>query len=427
MTSTDMNHMLHIDAIAESDCNVLRMKERSYKGSWKKTGGRSAWFQFERNMTRLQNMLAKPADAEGFSMADLDDCIQQAQMEDQDQDGTGDCTLDVSIVKFLRDCYVSENIFAKIRENPNGEDGTVLAALRDLRRYALLIEAEMISRGVVEPELEPGSNRPSAETLEPGKTLKLEPGERFDSPDKGWFVQNDSSETMWIDRDGKIALPTLPGLPPQKKFYTSDGFVIYTDQFYQYQEEDTGPPIAAKVIRFIGDQVYIDIGAIKVLTNPDRLIAMPGAFSPELLKAAETAPPATPEAGSQHETLTPWAVSTSWRYRKGFEPRTDKDTQFYTWWHNQAPGIFVLEPAVPETSGLPPGVIGHLYTKSGPFYVLLIGRCPPGARSWFPTLRRELNTKEKEEAPEWQRGMYVWSENGTKWIVYPQYEAWCEA
>jgi hypothetical protein len=52
-------------------------------------------------------------------------------------------------LRYICDSHVAEDIFAKIEERPSGDDGTVLACLRDLRRYLLLIEAEMVSRGIV--------------------------------------------------------------------------------------------------------------------------------------------------------------------------------------------------------------------------------------------------------------------------------------
>lgn len=140
---TDMKHMEFLETVALSDVSVLRQKEETYQGSWKRAGGRSAWFMFRRNMDRLLSMMERPKDVHGFSLEDLDDAIASVVP------AHGDCTLDVSIVQYLRDAYVSENVFAKIREHPDGADGTVLACLRDLRRYAVLIEAEMMARGVV--------------------------------------------------------------------------------------------------------------------------------------------------------------------------------------------------------------------------------------------------------------------------------------
>ena len=152
MGSSDMKHLNYLEALAMSDVEVLRSKEATYQGSWKKAGGRSAWFMMRRNMDRLITMMAKPITPHGFSLADLDDVIAQARESDARITGSGDTIMDYSIVEHLRDTYVSEDIFAKIEEKPSGADGTVLACIRDLRRYLLLIESEMVSERVVLPE-----------------------------------------------------------------------------------------------------------------------------------------------------------------------------------------------------------------------------------------------------------------------------------
>lgn len=144
MGADDMNHMMYVDDVARRDCDALRYKESTYRGSWKKGGGRSAWFMLRRKIDRMLEMMKRPADVHGFSLEDLDDAVDAASR------GTGEVTLDAAIVRYLRDSYVSENIFAKVREAPGGDDGSVLAEIRDLRRYLILVEAEMISRGVVD-------------------------------------------------------------------------------------------------------------------------------------------------------------------------------------------------------------------------------------------------------------------------------------
>lgn len=397
MTSTDnMGHLAQINAIADSDTAVLRKKESTYQGSWKAAGGRSAWFMFRRNMDRLLKMMKPPEYATDFSLPDLDDCIQQAQMED-----TGDCTLDVSLVKYLRDSYVAEDIFAQIELQPSGVDGTVLACLRDLRRYALLIEAEMAAQGVVFPE------ETEEEWHRETDGLLVDLGRHFHT----------HQEVLTQQADAQIAEHGEGSPPPVKKVYGSDGTLLYTGHMYTYQGSPTSPQIIGELrsIRENGTlEVHMgDLG--NILTTPECL-------STPLL----TIQKATPKDGSQHENLTPWAVSTAWRHRKGFPPegRNPGDAAFDTWWHQQARGVYVMEAAVPMCAGVPPGIIGHLYTTAGNYRVVLIDRCPPGARDWFPTLRREVNSTERDGLPEWQRGMYEWHENGTKWIIAPQYEAW---
>lgn len=115
--------------IAQNDVDFLIKKDTSYGASWKKSGGRSAWFMAVRKIDRLLELMAPPEPPPGFNIWNI-----------TSTDG----------VSYLQKCYYSENIFGMIAEKPKGEDGSVLAEIRDLRRYLLLIEAEMVERGVVE-------------------------------------------------------------------------------------------------------------------------------------------------------------------------------------------------------------------------------------------------------------------------------------
>ena len=155
----DMKHLNYLSDVAQSDVDVLHYKESTYMGSWKAAGGVSAWFMFRRNMDRLLTMMKKPVMPHGFSLADLDDLIASCPARGEAVKlgkigyvDNGDRTLDVSILQYLRDCFVAEDIFAQIEADPSGADGTILACLRDMRRYALLVEAEMVARGVAVPE-----------------------------------------------------------------------------------------------------------------------------------------------------------------------------------------------------------------------------------------------------------------------------------
>jgi len=89
-----------LELVAYTDVKELQHKEATYQGSWKKRGGVGAFMMCARKWDRLENMC---------------------------QRGHYD-------------------IFALIGEVMSGEDGSALAEIRDLRRYLLLIEAEMIAR-----------------------------------------------------------------------------------------------------------------------------------------------------------------------------------------------------------------------------------------------------------------------------------------
>lgn len=93
--------MGHVLDVANNDAKVLQEKEQSYGDSWKKRGGVGAYMMACRKFDRLEEHMSK----------------------------------------------VEWDIFKAI-EADSREEG-VLDDIRDLRRYLLLIEAEMVRRGVV--------------------------------------------------------------------------------------------------------------------------------------------------------------------------------------------------------------------------------------------------------------------------------------
>jgi hypothetical protein len=96
----DMEHLEYLNKIVENDVDIILRKESTYKGSWKKRGGEGAFFVTARKWDRLEEI--------------------------------------VKLVKY--------DIFAALDADPFGADGSALAEVRDLRRYLLLIEAEMRAR-----------------------------------------------------------------------------------------------------------------------------------------------------------------------------------------------------------------------------------------------------------------------------------------
>ena len=129
-------HHAFLDMVAEEDIRFLKEKDRSYGASWKLAGGRSAWFMLRRKMDRMIQIMRRPDPPPNFHI---------------NPTLSGEDLTTREAVDYLKASYLSEDVFAKIEEDPSGKDGCVLAEIRDLRRYLLLVEAEMVSRGVVIP------------------------------------------------------------------------------------------------------------------------------------------------------------------------------------------------------------------------------------------------------------------------------------
>jgi hypothetical protein len=102
----DVDHMDYLKNVVQKDILHLQLKESTYQGSWKKRGGIGAFMMLARKWDRIENMT----------------------FQDKNQ----------------------YDLFSMIEDEPSGNDGTLLAEIRDLRRYLILVEAEMMARGVVE-------------------------------------------------------------------------------------------------------------------------------------------------------------------------------------------------------------------------------------------------------------------------------------
>jgi hypothetical protein len=100
----DMDHLNFLKDVAVDDVTEVKRKEATYKGSWKKRGGIGTFMMMARKWDRLEIMMEKE----------------------------------------------KYDIFAAIENSDGDGDGTPLAEVRDLRRYLLLVEAEITARSVRE-------------------------------------------------------------------------------------------------------------------------------------------------------------------------------------------------------------------------------------------------------------------------------------
>ena len=100
-TPDKLKYHRHLEAIAKADIAYVQRKDAQYDASWKKREGAGAFFTIARPWDRFES-ISKSA---GY------------------------------------------DLFAKISEEGlEGQDGTLIACVRDLRRYLMLVEAEMTER-----------------------------------------------------------------------------------------------------------------------------------------------------------------------------------------------------------------------------------------------------------------------------------------
>lgn len=110
-----MSYLDHIEEVAQGDVDSLKESEKSYGDSWKRRGGIGAFMMLARKWDRLENRVR-----------------QQPLSQVWD-----------------KSCSVGQNgdrfdIFEHCRVDPRKEG--VIDDIRDLRRYLVLVEAELIAR-----------------------------------------------------------------------------------------------------------------------------------------------------------------------------------------------------------------------------------------------------------------------------------------
>jgi hypothetical protein len=118
--------------VANEDVKFLIPRDIQYGASWKASGGRSAWFNLARKIDRLKELMEPPV------TATLDDLINRLK--------GGHHAITVADLENLKAVQTAHDVFQKIEADMSGRDGSVLAEIRDLRRYLLLVEAEIVSR-----------------------------------------------------------------------------------------------------------------------------------------------------------------------------------------------------------------------------------------------------------------------------------------
>lgn len=103
----NLDYHRHLAAIATEDVRFTKERDTHYNGSWAKRGGPGAFINLGRKWDRLETFMEKA----GYDL--FGEMKRQAGPE-------------------------------------QGSDGTILAEVRDLRRYLLLVEAKMMEEGAVE-------------------------------------------------------------------------------------------------------------------------------------------------------------------------------------------------------------------------------------------------------------------------------------
>jgi len=285
------------------------------------------------------------------------------------------------VLRYLRESYVSQDIFLKIEEKPHGADGTVLACLRDLRRYGLLIEAEMTARGVgVGPERPSGLVDTDFAVAE-SQVMAAKKFEEFEIEEAQSDLRAHLAELVFKHFDETKATPDLYSLMAIIWGVTRD---------------------EAK------ERCYLRAYSGKTTTVG------------EMRKAS----PASPWVIVKHEvaTLSP-LVRDLLYHQRGLElyaltSFVDQQDEFRLQMGKTGAG----------QANVGTDIIGRYYQPMGQAgYALRVEDAPKDWRFLWPELAPENNAHEMDklcQGSEWIRGLFEWHETSSKWIVKPEHRGW---
>lgn len=124
-------HLDYLAQIADDDVKGLKVAEQSYGSSWKKRGGVGAYMMLARKFDRIEKALAPKISPD----------VREKMLSDLRSGRNVEVDL---VAKALSD--QPWDIFSAAERDERTEG--LIDDIRDLRRYLLLVEAELLARGV---------------------------------------------------------------------------------------------------------------------------------------------------------------------------------------------------------------------------------------------------------------------------------------
>jgi hypothetical protein len=270
------------------------------------------------------------------------------------------------------------DIFRSISNSGDGDDGTVLAEVRDLRRYLLLVEAEMMARG-----------RP--------------PVRSDDAIRAGTVV---ATQEQLARAAGKFS-------ERRQCFDLGAGQICVGDRAV-YTDPDTGQRASV----FVRDVIQDGDAVISWVDNGSKTVKWRTLSSGGNTEHLDAQRERAADSGAETGSLAPWVVSRGYFVRKDIE---DSLARLF-WSRLGLSENYALEPHV-ESPRIP-HVLQACYYLRGDHCVLNMARVPSAVREHFPVLQAELNMKEHDELPPWQRALYTWIEGESKFRLAAVNEAW---
>lgn len=422
MGRNDMNHMQHLESVALSDCAVLESKEATYQGSWKRAGGRSAWFMARRNMDRLLTMMpAKPVNHEISNFENIRGTLMSlkqsvhynfAPLNQTVAPLPGSIEGTMAVLEHVLDSYTADDVFARIAASPKGEDGTVLACIRDLRRYFVLVEAEMIAERVVEPE-----SRTYETESYPVDVYQM----IADEKKLGRRVVKDLIHDLFYSDIGDKCRVMLLGADVAKPPPVTSNGGYAKEQAERHPQptrelSNSDPVLASGLIHRPGHppRQATEAEIAEMTGKPSALSTM--------------RPIGTPEDGGHHASLVPWEINDV--YRNILIERLGGDGVVNAFYTKRALDVYRLEPIVSGVNKCPREINdcydwwthGLSVDSKINLWVLKRAKVPAELTDQFPLLQAEMNTVEYEQSAQEFRFMYVYEKE--KWILASSFRVW---
>jgi hypothetical protein len=412
MNKEHLKYHRHLGQIADADLNYIKLKDCQYDASWKKRGGPGAWFTIVRPWDRLSTFMEQPKEGGGFM-----DGIPRWNQHD---------------------------IFGAVRaEGLEGPDGSVIACIRDLRRYLLLVEAHM-----TEELSEPSAGHVFANVAKALGDLDFAKVEERISSWVNNVTEDDSMEDMY----GKLAAEA--GITRQEAKLRIIR-TLYGGGEWPKGYEGGDVELAA------GDEVAV------VLTNTPRageseeqtLARTPEGRSELARRKAETKGPISWGDQSQHQRRVPrYPEETTLQEPSELEPPQEEQSMLraedtepdakWPWisswsrvsalgpqcwdaWHRSGADVVSLEPRLgPSLWAMLPPRVRQCYSPVIPAdetaptaFWLRVWEAPADERDRWRTLATELNFKEWTDSMEYGE-LYKWYEGPGKYILRPEWQGW---
>lgn len=146
-----MSYLENLEEVAARDVDGLKIAERSYGDSWKKRGGVGAFMMLARKWDRIQEALEpRDLDSARQNTEDLSACLEHNSIPDESgcpivRGLPGTAKGHAKELRKILEAPVPYDIFDAIERDERSEG--IIDDIRDLRRYLLLVEAEMMARG----------------------------------------------------------------------------------------------------------------------------------------------------------------------------------------------------------------------------------------------------------------------------------------